>query len=155
MAGMKNIIFLGIFMVVFTAGCTQQVQQKILKPGELCFENGKCISIEYAITPEERSTGLMYRNSLGKNAGMLFVFEQDKMPNFWMKNVKFPLDFVWIDGEKRIVDFTENVPVCTDYCPGYSPKSNILYVLEVNKGFVAENMLKTGQKADFLVVSHK
>ena len=145
-------IILVIFMVS-ASGCVSQ--QKVVKENELCFENGKCISIEYAITPEQRGKGLMYRELLPENAGMLFVFPEETKPGFWMKNVKFPLDFVWIDKEKKIAGFEENVPTCADYCPSRSPKSNILYVLEVNSGFVSRNMLKIGEKTDFLVIGNK
>ena len=146
-------LIIGVLVIVSIAGCA--VQQKIVKDNELCFENGKCISIEYAKSPEERAGGLMYREVLPENAGMLFVFPEETKPGFWMKNVKFPLDFVWIDKEMRISGFEENVPTCNEYCPSYSPKSSILYVLEVNKGFVKENMLKTGQKVEFLVINNK
>jgi len=146
-------LILGVLFMVSIAGCASQ--QKVLKENELCFESGKCISIERAVTPDERGRGLMYRELLPENAGMLFVFPQEAKPGFWMKNVKFPLDFVWIGKDMRIAGFAENVPVCNGYCPSYSPKSNILYVLEVNAGFVTENMLKTGQKVDFLVISNK
>jgi len=147
---------LGLIIMVSIAGCTQQAEQKRqVKANELCFENGKCISIEYAITQDERSKGLMYRELLPENAGMLFVFPKETRPGFWMKNVKFPLDFVWIDRDMKIAGFEENVPTCSGYCPSYSPKTDILYVLEVNKGFVTENMLKIGEKADFLVIGNK
>ena len=153
---MKKLILIGLMIMVGIAGCTQEVWQKGgLKANELCFENGKCISIEYAITPEERARGLMHREMLPENAGMLFVFPEETMPGFWMKNVKFPLDFVWIGKDMRIAGFEENVPVCSTYCPSYSSENKILYVLEVNKGFVTENMLKIGQKADFLVINNK
>src|SRR3989344_3005166 len=103
---MKKLILIGLMIMVGIAGCTQEVWQKGgLKANELCFENGKCISIEYAITPEERAGGLMYREVLPENAGMLFVFPEETKQGFWMKNVKFPLDFVWIDKEKKIAGF--------------------------------------------------
>ncbi|MCX7927973.1 MAG: DUF192 domain-containing protein, partial [Candidatus Omnitrophica bacterium] len=63
----------------------------------------------------------------------------------WMKNMRFPLDFIWIDSEKKIVEITQNVPICTvDNCPVYSASVPIRYVLEVPAGFVKRYGISEG-----------
>lgn len=110
--------------------------------------NGSTIKVEVADTAAKRSKGLGGRMSLGENEGMLFVFEKaDKYP-FWMKGLKFPLDFVWIADDK-VVDILENVtpppPGQTDSSlPIYSSKVDADKVLEVNGGVVTKLNIKVG-----------
>lgn len=93
----------------------------------------------------------MFRESLAQNEGMLFVFDRDVQCGMWMKNVRFPLDMLWIDRNKKIVDIKENVPPCkTLPCPVYKSDAYVRYVLEVNAGFTDKHNIKTG---DAIVVS--
>jgi len=105
------------------------------------------VNAEVADTPENITRGLMFRTSLGENAGMLFVFDRDEIYNFWMKNTKIPLDMLWIDGNRRIVHIEKNVQPCTgDPCPTYSPSKTARYVLEVNANFTAAHNISVGDK---------
>lgn len=114
--------------------------------------NGKKIAVEIAKTPAEQATGLGFRDSLGKDDGMLFVFEKKTTPGFWMKNMKFPIDIVWISGG-AVVAVSENIQPPADMTkenlPVYSPPVPVNYVLEVNAGFAAKNGIKTGNKVNF------
>ena len=74
--------------------------------------------VELAITPAERSQGLSGRDVLPTGTGMLFIFEGDQHLTFWMPDMNFPLDMVWIDSGCRVVDATLNAPVPE---PGQSP----------------------------------
>jgi uncharacterized membrane protein (UPF0127 family) len=97
-----------------------------------------CVGIEVVSKPEDMQRGLMYRNGLDKDQGMFFVFTYDDRHRFWMKNMNFDLDMVWISLEGRIVDISQNVPACkTDPCPVYSPNSPCRYVLELSRGYAA------------------
>ncbi len=97
--------------------------------------NGKTFNIEVADTYKTRKQGLMYRTSLAENNGMFFVFPQSKAYDFWMPNVSFPLDIVWISEDFKVVDI-KTVPPCeeveTKNCPFYTPDGKAKYVLEVN-----------------------
>lgn len=98
------------------------------------------IALEIAKTPEEKIKGLSGRVSLPPNHGMIFVYEDKDIPEFWMKDMLFPLDILWID-EGIIVDIHENVPPPAKDTPDnqlefYSPKQPITLVLEVNAGVV-------------------
>ena len=76
---------------------------------------------------------------------MLFVFDHDDRYRFWMKDMKFPIDIIWLDRRDRIVTIHENVSPCpADPCPVYTPPANARYVLEVSAGFSRAHDLKPG-----------
>ena len=100
---------------------------------------------------EEFMRGLMFRQHLTWNAGMLFAFNDEGPQTFWMKNTLIPLDMIFVDSDSKIVDIIENVPPCEqDECPTYTSKEAAQYVLEVNAGFVQYKGVKIGDHlADF------
>ena len=102
------------------------------------------IQLEVAQTPTEQAIGLMYRTELPDNQGMLFPFNPPRSVQFWMKNVKIPLDMVFVrDGTVRAI--AENVPPCTtDTCPTYGPNEPIDQVIELRGGRAAEIGLAVG-----------
>ncbi|HZP57633.1 MAG TPA: DUF192 domain-containing protein [Dehalococcoidia bacterium] len=109
---------------------------------------GHDLRVEVADTPRSRETGLAYRDALPADAGMLFDMGQPSRPGFWMKGMRFPLDFVWIDETKTVAEVTPGVqpqPGTPDSrLPLYSPSENIRYVLEVNAGAAARLGLVPG-----------
>ena len=115
---------------------------------------GLAVHAELARTPQERVPGLGNRDSLAEDAGMLFVFPSAQQPSFWMKDMRFPLDFVWISAEKRVVQVTENVlppalGTSDSALPVYVPASSVQYVLEVNAGAVARGGVRAGDVVSF------
>lgn len=109
------------------------------------------ILVEIADTPEKRSQGLSRRKTLANNTGMLFVFEQAGIHSFWMKDMLFPLDFIWI-ANKQVVELSENVPKpinSLEQPKVVIPKQPIDMVIEVNAGFVKSNNIKVGNKVIF------
>lgn len=103
------------------------------------------VTIERAVTPEERQTGLMNREELCENCGMLFIFDTDTRGGFWMKNCLIALDILFIDGNGVIVDVKENFQPCAnDPCPSYRPLHDYRYVLEVNGGWIGQNEITVG-----------
>jgi len=109
-------------------------------------EKGKPLSIkaEIADTPEGRATGLMFRESLEENEGMLFVFPDSAVRNFWMKNTLIPLDMIFISENMTIVRIHYALPCTSDPCPLYSSEKPVRYVLEVGGNFTAENGIEEG-----------
>src|SRR5438105_9264678 len=104
---------------------------------QISTPTGTTIQAEIADTTEKRAKGLMYRDSLAKNRGMLFTFAEPQLWTFWMKNTRISLDIIWMDGKKRIVHIERNVPTCPrtdDGCPQYQPNDNAVYVLELAAG---------------------
>lgn len=114
------------------------------------------INAEVAITEAQRAKGLMGRESLDENKGMLFVFPKEGKHTFWMANTKIALDIIWIDSSYNIVYINENTPPCTktgnlkSYCTTYKPNKNAKYVLEVNAGFVKRYNISANQKINII-----
>ena len=111
--------------------------------------NGIEIKVEIADDPNEQSQGLSGRESLATDSGMLFIFTQPIMPGFWMKDMKFSLDLIWIDESGKIIEITKNVSPNT-YPETFLPPSPIKYVLEVNAGWAYENKIRVGHKVSGL-----
>lgn len=110
------------------------------------------LTLEVADEPENRALGLMHRENLEEEEGMLFVYEDEDVRYFWMKDVLFPLDMIFIDEALKIVGFLENIPVCEkDPCPQYSIEEESKYVIEVNAGWVVENSVELGDRVDFIM----
>lgn len=111
------------------------------------------VKVEVADTKEKRTKGLGGRDFLATDSGMIFVFDKAQVYQFWMKGLKFPLDFVWISS-MRIVDILSNVepeaPGTPDESlPRYASVIPIDMVLEVNSGFVAEHNIRVGDRIIF------
>jgi hypothetical protein len=96
-------------------------------------------AVEPAVTPAQRIQGLSGRETLAPRGGMLFIFEQEGKHTFWMKEMRFPLDLVWIGAGCIVVDLTRNVPPqapaqTLNELPLYRPVAPARYVLEINAG---------------------
>lgn len=106
--------------------------------------------VDVADDYEERKIGLMYQEKIDDDKGMIFVFAKKDKLNFWMKNTLIHLDMIFIDEDKKVVDFIENAEPCkVEKCPHYSAKTEALYVLEVNGGQAEKIGLKIGDKVKF------
>jgi len=110
------------------------------------------ISVEYAETPEKQANGLMNRKSLDKNSGMLFIFPDEKVQSFWMKNTLIPLDIMFISTSGHINEITTMEPCLpdTENCPAYTSKNLVRFAVEVNAGFTVKNRIVEG---DILEIS--
>lgn len=109
------------------------------------------IRAELALTQPERSQGLSDRESMPQDRGMLFVFADDLVPGFSMRRMQFPLDFIWISADRRVVDVTQDVPPSApgEELSGIQPSDPISYVLEVNAGVVQEWGIAVGDEVAF------
>lgn len=101
------------------------------------------LRVELARTSAERSQGLSGRPVLPENEGMLFVFDEPGLYEFWMKEMKFPLDIVWIDEQKKVVDITSYVSQAS-FPERFTSRVPARYVLEANAGWAAEHGVKLG-----------
>jgi uncharacterized membrane protein (UPF0127 family) len=96
-------------------------------------------------TEAERAKGLMFREGLDQGKAMFFVFEKEDIYRFWMKNMLFPIDIIWLDKDKRVVHVASDVPPCAkDPCPLYGPSVKALYVLEIPDGDAARHGIRAG-----------
>lgn len=134
----KFVFFLILAVIVGTL-----VGSKLLPPQQPRLRVGQAeVKIEIADTVEKRSTGLSGRDSLGEDEGMMFVFDQPGQYGFWMKGMRFALDFVWI-RQGRVVEVSESVSA-EDQTQVYQPKEPIDTMLEVNAGWAARHGVKAG-----------
>ncbi|MGA2518699.1 MAG: DUF192 domain-containing protein [Thermodesulfobacteriota bacterium] len=104
------------------------------------YIHGKEIWVEVAKTPEERNHGLMGRKHLGKDEGMLFIFETEDYHGFWMKDTVIPLSIAFIGKDSQIVSITDMRPQTLD---SHLPPTPVLYALEMNKGWFSSHGIKT------------
>ncbi|MBM3944958.1 MAG: hypothetical protein FJ317_05625 [SAR202 cluster bacterium] len=109
---------------------------------------------EVAADPVDRALGLGGRSSLPERGGLLFVFESGVASGFWMKGMQFPLDFVWISVECRIIDIHENVPQPEPDVPDssllvYTPAGQAAFNLELGAGSIREYGLRVGMAVGF------
>lgn len=104
------------------------------------------LSAEIPVTGELMSKGLSVKNQLRENESMLFVFEEPLRHTFWMKDMKFPIDIIWIDSNGKIVHIEENLMPCplVLICPSYAPNADSQYVLETIAGFAQRHNISLG-----------
>ncbi|MBI5065729.1 DUF192 domain-containing protein [Candidatus Woesearchaeota archaeon] len=139
---MRWLTFFLLFFFLLIS-CSQQINSQYAIIHDLK------IPLELAVTNEERSKGLMFRESL--EGGMLFIFEKKESLYFWMKNTKIPLDIIFLDDSYKIVDLKQNFQACTtEKCEVYESKP-AKYVLEVNAGLVKDNNIRLGDRLDLFL----
>lgn len=109
---------------------------------------GKTITAEIADTDEKRTRGLMFREKLEKDHGMLFIFEYERTLSFWMKDTLIPLAIGYFDKDKKLVDIQEMVPALASdrFPPTYTSRFPAQYALEMEKGWFSKNGIKLGAK---------
>lgn len=106
------------------------------------------VRVELAVTPGQRTFGLMYRGHLDENAGMLFIFPAAEPLKFWMKHTEIPLDMIFADSAGVVVGIVANATPYSERTVG--PDAPALYVLEVNGGFCARHGVRAGDKMSFV-----
>jgi uncharacterized membrane protein (UPF0127 family) len=131
----------------------QENKAQILPIAAKVVIKGEVIELEVAKTPEQQALGLMFREDLPANRGMLFTFEPARVTRFWMKNVSIPLDMIFLrEGEVKAI--ASAVPPCqTDNCPVYGPEETLIdQVIELRGGRANELGLAVGDRieVDFL-----
>jgi uncharacterized membrane protein (UPF0127 family) len=112
-------------------------------------------SVDLAVQPEERQQGLSGREHMATDSGMLFVFEEEQQLYFWMKDMHFPLDIIWIDGQCHLLEVAAEVPTpppggSNEEIPRVQSPSPARYVLEINAGEASRNGLQPGDPVEFL-----
>ena len=111
------------------------------------YQLNKRLDIELAENDYEQETGLMYRNTMKSNQGMLFIFEDNRPRSFYMKNTKIPLDLLFINDENKVVSIKENArPLDEQSLPSGKPAK---YVLEINAGLVQQWNVKAGDSVSY------
>jgi uncharacterized membrane protein (UPF0127 family) len=108
---------------------------------------GKRFSVEVADTREKQALGLMFRDSMPMDHGMLFIFPREAPRSFWMKNTRIPLDIMYFNERLELVSMSQNTPPCrTRRCPSYPSALPAKFVLELNAGLASELGVETGDR---------
>ncbi|RXJ45546.1 DUF192 domain-containing protein [Gelidibacter gilvus] len=161
---MKNPALKFVVMIALSVSCLQfqscKEEQKTIKPlviefkkeAELVLKTAndsiiKILDIEIADDEYKTQTGLMYRDEMGQLQGMLFVFPDEDLRSFYMKNTNIPLDIIYINADKSIVSFQKNAqPNNESSLPSNVPAK---YVLEINAGLADQWQLAVGDKIEY------
>lgn len=126
--------------------------QEGLPTTTLTFPGGAAITVDVADTPRTREKGLMFRRDLAPDCGMLFVFSEEQMLQFWMKDTLVSLDMVWLDGERRVTGVHPDVPASREDTPEDAVARRTgtgKFVLELPAGQAARRGLKPGARLRF------
>lgn len=141
-----NTVALVFFTMSYGGCCKGPVAVFNTPKGEISI----CLKI--AKTEKEREKGLMFQTHLGEREGMLFLFDNDQIQPFWMKNTFLCLDLVFLNEKGLVVDFFEKLPPCpTEPCPVYYPRVPARYVLELKGGFVQYYRVQKGSHVKILL----
>ena len=116
------------------------------------FPSGREFSLEIAADPETRRLGYMFREHVGPNQGMLFLFDTTERHGIWMKNCKVALDVIWLDEQWKVVEIVAELQPCAESgeCNAVQPLRVARYVLEVAGGVAAEAGLSAGDRIEIL-----
>lgn len=109
--------------------------------------DGRHFDVEIAADPASQERGLMFRESMPAEHGMLFVFADSQVRTFWMKNTHIPLDILYFDADYKLVSMQQRVPPCVsggNQCPVYPSTGPARYVLELNAGTADALGVKVG-----------
>lgn len=140
---MNHSLLLNLFILFLLAACASYKSLEQIVAIQTASGNYS-IRAEIAQTPAEQSNGLMYRDSLDENTGMLFVFERVEPVAFWMKNTRIPLDIIFVNASGSIVNIVTAQPCIEEPCEQYRSDGAVKYVLEVNGGYAARQGIRAG-----------
>ncbi len=132
-------LFLCVLVLITCAACASN--------GSSVELGGKTFVVEIADTSEKQALGLMFRDSMEADQGMLFIFPKEVPRSFWMKNTRIPLDIMYFDKELTMVSISADTPPCkVRRCPSYPSEGPAMYVLELNAGMAKTLGVGVGDK---------
>lgn len=141
---MRILCFTVLLISALASGCSNA-------KGHWVELGGQRFQVEIADQESERARGLMFRESMQEDRGMLFIHDQQEPLAYWMKNTKIALDILYFDDQRKLVSQQRDVPPCSlgNGCPPYPSNAPALYVLELNAGEAAKLALKDGAELTF------
>lgn len=150
----RLLIFAATAVLALFAACGGRKAEDAAGTTALTMPDGSTIRVEVMLTPMDMMRGMMFRDEMGKDRGMLFVHDKPGVQHYWMYHVKIPLDMIFLDPGRRIVEIEANVPPCPPEskakdCPSYGSAQNVRFVLELAGGEAARRNLKVGDTLRF------
>lgn len=154
----KSFISIAVLSSLFVLPFLEARSQTESREAEITFEKrqirlgGKTVTVEIADTDEKRARGLMFRESLLKDHGMLFIFDSERELSFWMKNTLIPLSIGYFDKDKKLLEVQEMSPaIIGEMFPRtYKSRKPAMYALEMEKGWFSKNGIKEGTTFSFV-----
>jgi|SRR5579872_669286 len=150
---MKPLAVLAAALLVLSGCGSKTSEVDGLNTTEITLPNGKTVLAETMVNNIDQMRGMMFRDSLAKDRGMLFIHPKEDNVPYWMYQVRIPLDIIWMDHQRRIVEISANTPACTSKssrdCPSYGGHEKARYVLELTGGGAALYGLKVGDTLSF------
>lgn len=143
--------------ILLIAGGTLILYGVLQQPDTATFvdKNGTelaTITYETAVSDAEKRKGLMFRKNLGDKHGMIFVYEEEASRSFWMKNTLIPLDIIFLDSNKTVINIEKAYPepdTPDSELKVYRSESPAQYVIEVNQNFTERNGIRKGDRVEF------
>jgi len=108
------------------------------------------LSVKFVTSHDDQVRGLRFTQDLDPNEGMLYMFDSEGYHVFWTKDMRYPIDIIFISTSMEVVDILEDVPPCGQSCPIYTPEHAATYVLEVNSGYVNQHYIEIGDPASLI-----
>lgn len=137
----KNRALAALFFLIFSSFACASPRTIELKLGQASYQ------VELAMTPAQRRKGLMYRDQLARNEGMLLVYAQSGDHRVWMKNMRIPLRVLWIDESFMVLSVQRLNPCLASPCPVFSAPLPARYILELSDD---DHAVKPGDKVEGL-----
>lgn len=142
----RRVLWVGLVLALLVLLCALVYIRHRSLPRGVVYIHDQPITVEIADTDASRVQGLSGRQSLLPNHGMLFVFGHDGFFSFWMKDMHFPIDMVWVSAVGNIVYMQENISPNT-YPQSFVSTTSARYVLELPAHYVSEHHVKVGDNA--------
>jgi uncharacterized membrane protein (UPF0127 family) len=148
-----------LFFVVIFELLINTLDHNLPEKGSVSFDERarvclkeNCFNVDVARTPQQMRYGLMYRDHLDPDGGLLIYLGEERVYADWMKNCLIPLDIFWIDSDMRVVHISKNTPPCQkDPCPTYSAPEKVGYILELNGGMADSKGITEGDTLEIKV----
>lgn len=148
---MQKIIVSAICLLILFSSQISKSYGNLLQTSDLDYViiNSHKVFLNIADTPEKRTNGLMFIDKISENQGMVFLFGKPEYEAFWMKNMKMPIDILFIKKDK-ISKIYKEVPICkSEPCKLYNSNFPVDSVLELKTGFCDKYNVKAGDKISF------
>ena len=138
-------LLLTLLLLLTLSGCASAGASHWVELG------GARYQVELATNDESRARGLMFRDEMAADHGMVFVHDSEEPQAYWMKNTHIPLDILYFDSKRKLVSVSRRVPPCAlgNQCPPFPSDGPALYVLELNAGLADELGVKRGDEIAF------
>jgi hypothetical protein len=145
---------LGLLPLLLLLSCAREkpATMEDLASATVALPGGQKIKAERMVLTSDMARGMMFRDSLASDRGMLFFHEKEGLYTYWMYQTRIPLDMIWMDRYRRVVEIVADAPPCktaASQCPHYGGARRAQYVLELAGGMAAKYGLKVGDLLDF------